>query len=184
MDTLFHFMLALIGGFALNSRRSYSVLFLFSAALVSVLIDADHFIFAYRRTFHNVFTVVLIPLALFYLAYLYEDRRSIRLQSFFLVLMVMLMGHVITDLAATPGGLMLFYPVSHAYYSVPKVEIMATSDFYSPLVSTLGIALLLYGLLISFGLFIEDFIYFFEEKHEKLKRALSDALAALSGNGG
>jgi len=121
-------------------------------------------------------------MALFYLAYLYDEGVSIKLQSFFLVLMVMLTGHLLADMASTPGGLMLFYPLSSTSYALPKVEIMATSDFYSPLASTQGISLAIYGLIVYFGMFIEDFIYFFEEKHEKARKAVSDALKSFSGS--
>ncbi len=184
MDTLFHFMIALFGGLALNTRKNYSVFFIFSAALLSIFIDADHFIFAYKRTFHTLITAVFIPMALFYLSYLYEEKRSIKLQSFFLVVLVMLMGHLLTDMAYSPEGLMLFSPLSSTFYALPKVSIMATSDFYSPLASTQGISLAIYGALIYLGLFIEDFIYFFEEKHEKARKAISDALKSFSGKAG
>jgi len=181
MDTLFHFMIALFGGLALNVRKSYPMRFIFAAALLSIFIDVDHFIFAYKRTFHTLFTAVFIPATLFYLAYLYEDKREITLQSFFLVLIVMLTGHLLMDMAYSTEGLMLLSPLSSTFYALPKIDIMATSGFYSPIASTPGIALAIYGLIIYIGLFIEDFIYFFEEKHEKARKAVSDALKSFSG---
>jgi membrane-bound metal-dependent hydrolase YbcI (DUF457 family) len=176
MDPLFHFVFAFIAGMAVNVRLRHRVLWVLGAAFSAVLIDVDHFLFAYPRAFHTVFVTWLLPALLFYVAYRYErGRESIRLQSLVLLLFVMLNGHLVADLF-NEGAIRLLYPVSRASISIPADLTVALNERWL-LVSPEGVALTLYGMVIGLAYFAEEFIYFFERQHEGLEAAVRDALA-------
>lgn len=174
MDSLFHFVFAFIAGMALNLHRRYKLEFIFLASLFAVFIDFDHFLVgpANFRPLHTVFVTALAPF-LFFLTAFYVERRtgSIKLQTFFLVLMAMLIGHVVADLFG-PSPIQLFYPLSTQGYNIPDYEFLATQAFYSPIISKEGIALAAYALILLSILFVEDFIYWHEKHHLRLAKAL------------
>ena len=173
MDTLFHFIFSIIVGLAIGIHRKHRISVLVALAFLSILVDVDHFFgLGSRGTFHNVFFVFFVPLTLFFVFYVYEDRKSIKLQTYSLILLVMLTGHLVSDMLY--GGVVkLFYPFSGVSYSFPEYAILATSEFYSPIVSSDGLILLAYSLILFSAVFIEGFIYHFEKKHESVKKAFS-----------
>ncbi|MEA3229371.1 MAG: metal-dependent hydrolase [archaeon] len=179
MDTLFHFTFSIIVGLALGIHKKHKLKTLIAIAFLSILVDIDHFMgIASRGAFHNIFFVFFIPLGLFFIAYIYENRKSIKYQTYSLLLLVMLTGHLVSDWLYG-GTVKLFYPFSTAIYSFPKYTLEATSQFYSPIISGDGIMLTVYALVLLSAVFIEDFIYFFETKHEQIKKALKDTETGL-----
>lgn len=172
MDTLFHFVFSIMAGMAVF-RGKHKLPAVVTLAFLLVLLDADHFFgMSTRGTFHNIFIVFVVPLVAFYIFYLYEDKKSIKLQTYALTLMVMLAGHVAADMFYG-GGVMLFYPFSTTSVTAPNFLLLATNRFYAPIISRDGVALAVYSIVLMFAFFIEDFIYFFEKKHQKIKSAIA-----------
>ena len=140
MDSLFHFVFALVGGYALVKGLGvkYNPYTLVLLSLSSLLIDLDHlsvFIgLSESLKLHNIF-IALIPL-LAYIIY-----RNI----YFIVFTVMLLGHLIADTVQGIYGIPLFYPLTKTTYLIPKKwEIYLGGDPTSPIVSTFGIGITLY----------------------------------------
>lgn len=133
MDSLYHFIFALVGGYVLV--RGFGVVYsfpvLFALAFASVLIDLDHM--GDSLAFHNLF--VLVPLILLFLVAFFRGYRRIRLYS--LVLSVMVYGHLLSDMGYG-RGVPLFYPLVGSLFSVPYF--MLEVNF----VSRFGVVLLLY----------------------------------------
>jgi lysylphosphatidylglycerol synthetase-like protein (DUF2156 family) len=175
VDSLFHFVFAFIAGMAVNVKLRHKAGWVALVALAAVAIDIDHLMFAYQRAFHNVFVVVLLPLALFYVAYKYErDKEQITYQSLSLLLLVMLVGHVVADFVAG-GPIKLLYPLSSVDVALPGWWELTVIRESWHIVAPEGVALALYGLVIGAAYYAEEFIYFVEEKHESVEEALRDA---------
>ena len=175
MDTLFHFIFSIIVGLSINTRITHKLRTLIAIAFLSILVDIDHFMGAGSRgTFHNIFFVLFLPFLMLLIFYVYENKKSIKLQTYSLLLLVMLTGHVVGDMMVG-GTVKLLYPFSNTMYAFPQHTILATSEFYSPVVSGDGLMLLVYSAILLSATFIEDFIYFFEKKHEQVKTALMNA---------
>lgn len=160
MDTLFHFIFALMGGMAVGFFRKYSINLIIFASFTSILIDLDHFLVPLKLAssytlLHNIFIVFFLPLFLFLLARYYEDTiHPTKLQTFFLLMMIMLTGHVIADMFC--GPIMLLYPLDNTGLMIPDIEIMLTNSFSSPVIGNGGIAIAMYALVILFGIFIDQ----------------------------
>jgi len=176
MDTLSHFILALLAGLAMDLHRKHRLSLIVFISFCSVLIDLDHFLVPWGyamqyRSFHNIFIVFLIPCTLFLISYYFErNTRSDKFQIFFLLLTVMLTGHLIADMIQ--GPVQIFHPVSDMEVSVPQLDIQATDDFISPIVNSYGVGMAVYALIIFVGVFIHDILY-----HQRRKRLNSrDAL--------
>lgn len=176
MDSLFHFVFAFIAGMAVNTKLDHRPFWVALVALSAVLIDVDHLIFAYTRTFHSLVFVVGVPALLFYAAYHREkESDSITYQSLAILLFVMLVGHVIADMF-DGGTLRLFYPFLSAEFTVPasvELNFLKANWFVS---TRDGAAIAVYGAVIGLAYYAEEFIYFFEERHESAANALRDAL--------
>ena len=174
MDTLFHFTFSIIVGLAIGIHVKHKFRVLVALAFLSILVDVDHFMgIGSRGTFHNVFFVFLIPLMLFVISYVYEERKSIKYQTYSLILLVMLTGHLVGDMLYG-SAVKLFYPFSNTLYTFPEYTILATTEFYSPIVSADGLMLLVYSLILCSAIFVEDVIYLFEKKHKTLRNAFRD----------
>lgn len=160
MDTLFHFIFALMGGLAVGFFRRYSINLIIFSSLISILIDLDHLLVPLKLAssytlLHNIFIVFFLPLFLFLLARYHEGTiYPTKLQGFFLLMMIMLTGHVIADMFC--GPIMLFYPVDNTGLMIPEIEIMLTSSFSSPVIGMRGIAITIYALVILFGIFVDQ----------------------------
>lgn len=147
-----------------------------TAAFIAALIDIDHFLFAHGRSLHNVFVTVLLPAILFYAAYHYEKgQEQIKLQSFVILLFVMLNGHIIAD--AFAGSITPFYPLSTFSFSIPawRVPFFVNPEIWS-LVESKGVVITIYAAIIGLAYFTEEILYFFEKKHESLEEAFEDSL--------
>ena len=191
MDSLFHFVFSIIAGLAIIPRQKHKLNIVFMLAFSAVVIDIDHFFgFSARGTLHNIFITLFFPVALFLFFFHYENRwfnkskkKSIKLQTYSLLLLVMLTGHIVAD-TFYHGGVKYFYPLSGKNYEMPSFELSvekfvpqlsALTDYpWANVITRDGIALSLYAIIIFLGLFAEGFIYFFEQKHERFRKALKD----------
>ena len=154
MDSLFHFILAILACMAVGLHRKHGFRVIIAVSLIAVLIDVDHFIFGGRTLLHNIWFIALVPIILFFVAYWYEHRkkpRVIKWQSYILLLLVVLVSHAMADLFQ--GG-----------------KLMIPNTPY-PIISTTGVAFLIGFVVILSAHFIEDFIYFVDKKHNSIKTA-------------
>ncbi len=182
MDSLFHFVFALIAALALDLHKKHKLFFVFAVAVFAVIIDIDHFFGIdplYNKPLHNLFVALLIPIILFYIAYRYERNKKPRttgLQKFMLIVAVMLLGHVIADMFY--GEVKLFYPFSYEGYSFIDLALPQPFEYYD-FVTSQGVAVLIYAIIILSVLFAEDFIKWHEEKHESVSKSIRDTMRDL-----
>ena len=57
----------------------------------------------------------------------------------------------------------------------PHVIVSLTSEFPSAIVTSFGLSLAVYALVLLSALFVEDFIFFLKERHEQVSKAFADA---------
>ncbi len=167
MDSLFHLVFAFIGGLAIGLHRRHSVHVIGIIALTAVALDVDHFF--HEGLFHTLWITLVIPLILFLIAFYYErHHNSICLQTYVLLLMVMVNGHLLADLF-NGDTLLLLYPFSSWTVSLQQ---QYASVAAGTVVSGDGVATLIYAGVILLGRWVENYIYFFERQHLKIEKAL------------
>jgi hypothetical protein len=187
MDTLFHFVFPIIAALAARLNVKHPIKSILGAAVLTVLIDVDHFIGLERMAFHNVFVTILVPLILLYLAFHFKANRYVK--GFFLLLLIFLSSHLFLDLFSynifgndigiiEGNGVALFYPLSNTLYSVNfnvKIPLTISTPPYAIegyLVSSLGFGILLYFIIIVVPcLFLDDIIEIAERRREGLGKA-------------
>ncbi|MBW2977512.1 metal-dependent hydrolase [Candidatus Woesearchaeota archaeon] len=169
MDSLFHFIFSITGGAASGIHTKHNVLTLLSLGFLATIIDIDHFFGTPRGTLHNLFLAAVIPL-IFFLIFFMKKKRFY--QNICLLIMIFLVGHVVADLFEQ-GGVMVFYPLSEKIYKIPGSWELGVGEYPAGLISTDGIAITLYFLIIMTAAFVDDFTYFLEVKHEKPRKAFA-----------
>jgi hypothetical protein len=184
MDSLFHFIFPIIAALAARLNVKHPIKSILGAAVLTVLIDLDHFIGLERASLHNIFVTILFPLILLYLTFHFKMNRFVK--GFFLLLLIFSSSHLFLDLFSynvfgegiginEGSGVALFYPLSNTLYSADfNIRIPLTIS-YPPyaiegyLVSSLGFGILLYFLIILLPcLFLDDIIEIAERKEENL----------------
>ena len=165
MDTLFHFVLALAGGYMLVKGLGvrYNLIVIVFLASLSILIDIDHFIGVKIPIFHNIFLAIIFPGILLLIVYFY-NKEWIELQVYLFVFMIMLFGHLLADMIIGMYGIPLLYPLSNTLYMIPRSwEVYLGNDPGSPLASTFGIAMAIYFGLIGFVVGFDSFNKYLEK---------------------
>jgi hypothetical protein len=182
MDSLFHFVFSIISALAVDLHKKHKMFFVFAAAAFAVAIDFDHFFHIdpfNMKPLHNLLFIIGVPLLLFYFSYRLERNRKPRttvMRQFWLVVMIMLVGHLITDMFYSPDyRIMLFYPFSYQSYSFADLPLATPFTKYD-FITSQGVALLVYFVILMSILFIEDFVKWHEEKHENVKRSINDVV--------
>ena len=145
MDSLFHFILSLAGGFIflellkVKYRPWHLVLLSFS----SLSIDIQHLLAAfYRPIVLHAFYFALLPLVP--AVYFYSANKA-KPFLYSIALSLMFFGHLFADMITGMYGVPLFYPFSERLFMLPM------GYFYfgtSPIISSAGIAMALYFALI------------------------------------
>ena len=141
MDTLFHILLALAGGYILVKGLGvcYKFWVLLILAFLSLSPDAlsviQYLIYVSfdigtgnLPSSHNIFLVIVTPLIFSIIFYI---RKNKKLQVYTLVFMVMLISHLLVDMitiqvegcAYNLYGIPLFYPLSETLYLIPDWRI-------------------------------------------------------------
>jgi len=175
MDPLFHFIFPIIIAVAAKIHVNHKIRNILIAGILSVLIDLDHFIGLERATFHNIFITLLLPILFVILAFSFKSKYN--LKGFSIILLIFLSSHLFLDIFSE-GPIALFYPISNNYYTFDfnlmiPLESRFTTQGY--LISTLGVGILLYFIIIFLPcLFLDDIIEIMERKHESFKKALKD----------
>ncbi|MEW6328828.1 MAG: metal-dependent hydrolase [Candidatus Micrarchaeota archaeon] len=171
MDGLFHVVFSFIAGLAADLHRRHTFLGLLALAIIAEGIDLDHFFgMSTRGTFHNVFIVVLLPLAAF-LVLLELEKNSSKMKEWVLIIMIMMIGHVTVDMFEG-DPVKLFYPISDQGFTYSfSVDFFGTRP-----VSTPGILLSIYALILFLVIFVEDIVYYAQDRHESVKKAFRDSM--------
>ena len=180
MDSLFHFIFPILSSLAARIHVRHPIQSILGAAILTVLMDVDHFIGLERATFHNVFVTILLPVLL--ILYTFSLKSKYYWKGFSILLLLFLSSHTILDLFSGPG-VALFYPLSERYYSIdfglsiPITTKLPPSIAEGYVISSLGLGLLFYFMIILLPcLFLDDIIEVMEKKHESFRKALKDFL--------
>ena len=184
MDSLSHFIFSVLAGMAVGLHKKHKLRYVIFISFFAVLIDLDHFMVPLGlqteyRSMHTVYFAILAPAILFFASYYYErNTEKDRFQTFFLLLGIMLSGHLIADMIE--GPVKIFYPLSDAKITLPHVNIQATKDFQSTIVGQYGIGLAAYAIVIFSGALLHDTLW--HERRDKngftnaIKRSVRDYL--------
>lgn len=173
MDTAFHFLFTLLALYAarVHVRHHHFAPFLF--AFIATLPDVDHFFgMVARATLHNVFVVVLFPLALIALAFKYE-KYGVFWKQMSILLFLVLVSHPILDFF-TSYSVQFFYPVSTQAVDLTHfnyfVEIGGNSY---PVVSSDSAGVLIYSIILAGAFFLEELVEIQDRTHRGFKYAFS-----------
>lgn len=172
MDSVFHFIFPLIIALAARIHLRHGIAWVLGMALATVLLDLDVF-FIHRATFHNLFLVLLLPIALSFIAFKCE-KRGTKYKTLSLVLLLFLFSHTILDMG-TEAGVQLLYPLSDQVYQFTGGISVDLPPGPGYLVSGLGVSLLVYFFLLLLVLFAEDFARFFM-RDKSIEKALEDTI--------
>jgi len=151
-------MLAVLAGMAFGLHRKHGLKYLISLSLLSVLIDLDHFLvpMGYAteyRSMHSIWIATLLPAALFFVSRAFENGTDgDGWQTFFLLMTVMLTGHLVMDM--TGGPVKLLYPLDNRPTALPYIDIEATDRFISPLANSTGVGIAIYAAIMFTGTLI------------------------------
>ena len=167
MDSLAHFMLALLAGLAVGLHKRHKVSYIALIALAAVFIDLDHFLVLLGygtnyRSMHNIFVAILTPAMLFFISWYYErGTGKDTFRTFFLLLTIMLAGHLIADMVGAPG-VKLFYPYSEKTYFLPDYVLALPNGW--EVIGRDGVYMTIYVVIIFMGAVIHDALYYHEHK--------------------
>ena len=177
MDSLSHFIFSVLAGMAVGLHKKHKLRYVIFISFLAVLIDLDHFLvpLGYQteyRSMHNVYFAILAPAILFFASYYFErNTEKDRFKTFFLLLGIMLTGHLIADMIE--GPVKIFYPLSEAKISLPRMNIQATKDFQSTIVGQYGIGLAAYAIVIFTGALVHDILWHARREKKGFRDALN-----------
>ena len=161
MDALYHFILALAGGFLLAEglKMNYNPWQIFAVSILSMVPDIQHltvYIGIKGIELHGIF-IILLPLLAYFLLIVF--KRNKKEDKYLIILAVLLFGHILMDTVSGENGVPLFYPFSRTSYLMPENwNIYLFNDLEKPLASTYGIGLALYFGVIGFAALIYRFL--------------------------
>ena len=92
MDTVFHFVFPLIVALGARIHIKHGIEYVLGLAVISVLLDIDHFVGVPRGTLHNGFIVILLPIIAIILAFKYE-KVGIKWKSMSVASLLFLSSH-------------------------------------------------------------------------------------------
>lgn len=162
MDTLFHFIFPLMAMMAARVKVKHVITVSIILAAAAASLDLDHFFgLVPRATFHNIFVTVLFPVILFLIFFKKKNKTYMHLS---LILLLFLVSHPILDMF-DEGGVELFYPISDQMYDLTKfsLNIPLPTGEKVYIISTAGVGLTIYFLLILSVIFIDDFLNYFRK---------------------
>ena len=186
MDTLFHFIFPLIAILAARIKVKHKISIIFGLALVTALLDIDHFFGVPRGTLHNIFITLILPM--FFLLLSFKFEKGDYYKNISLILLLFLFSHTILDMFTeggvkldmfTEGGVKLFYPFSDQSYDLTKflISIQLPSGIEVHLISTSGIGLTIYFVMILSVIFVEDFIRYLK-REKRVEKAFLETIQA------
>jgi len=164
MDTLFHFIFPFFALMIARIKFKHRLPIALLLAASTALLDVDHFFgMVPRGTLHNIFVTLLLPLSIFALTFVFE-KKGTYIKNIGLTLALFWFSHTIADMFTGSDTVKLFYPLSNAGYSLTGFQILSpipmANGFYPEIVSSAGIGLTIYFVMILSVIFVEDFIRF------------------------
>jgi membrane-bound metal-dependent hydrolase YbcI (DUF457 family) len=171
MDSLFHFLFPVLIALAAKVHVKHEIRNILIVGVLTVLIDLDHYFGLTRATFHNVFITLLLPVIIIIIAFSFKKNYS--LKGFSVLLLIFLSSHLFLDLFSE-GPVALFYPLSNEYYSFNfNISVPLGSGYNGYLISTMGVGILAYFIIIFLPcLYLDDIIEIMEKRHESFRKAL------------
>jgi len=168
MTPLIHYLFAFLVIYAAGYHVRHRILSSAALAiLVNVIFEADHlfpvYVSDHIKLFHNITFAVFIPVSLFLVSAMAENRYSAatgvkdsRYQRMFLMVLLVSTSHVMLDLLEG-GKEYIFYP----FVKTPFILTSSMSISYPPFVDLNAwfLLLVLYGVLVLFVRAIESRIY-------------------------
>ena len=168
MTPLIHYLFAFLVIYAAGYHVRHRILSSAAlAVLINLIFEADHLFPAYAsehiKLFHNITFAVFIPVALFLVSAVAENRYSAatgvkdsRYQRMFLMVLLVSTSHIMLDMAEG-GKEYIFYP----FVKTSFVLNSSVSISYPPLVDLNAwfLLLVLYGVLVLFVRALEGRIY-------------------------
>jgi len=123
-----HFVASLATGYGVGLRGKGTHKVVISCAIIQALVDLDHLLrgtSAEWKVFHTLPIFVYIPVCLLIGSLLMRrTARSLAYQRFFLILALVMAGHMLLDLFFG-GKMMLFFPFDGTYYSISDIPAFA-----------------------------------------------------------
>jgi len=175
MDLLFHFLFPVIGALAAKIHVKHAVRNILIIGALNVVLDLDHFFGVERATLHNIFITLLLPIFIIILAFSFKTSYNFKGVS--VLLLIFLSSHLILDIFSE-GPIAIFYPLSNIYYRVDLDITMPLDSRFAErgyLISTLGVGILIYFIIIILPcLFLDDIIEIMEKRHESFRKAIKD----------
>ena len=176
MDSLFHFIFPIIAALAAKVHIKHPVRNILLAACLAVFVDIDHLFGIPRVTTTNIFLLVLIPLI--FVFYAFSKKKSYNLKGLSILILIFLSSHLFLDLFT--GGVGLFYPLTDAIYAINfDIPFFWTNyagvGYEGLIVSSLGVGISLYFILIILPcMFLDEIIVIMEKKHKKFWKAVKE----------
>ena len=177
MDALFHFIFPLIALLAARVKIKHEVPVMLGLAFSAAFLDIDHFFgMVARGTLHNIFVVLLLPLTLFIVSLKFE-KGGTYYKNVALTLLLFWFSHPVSDMFNPGEGVLLFYPFSNTIYNLSGLDLTVPLAGGSTgyIISTGGIGLTIYFLMILGVIFIDDFLEIFK-KEGKILKAIKDTI--------
>ncbi|OYT41115.1 MAG: hypothetical protein B6U86_03040 [Candidatus Altiarchaeales archaeon ex4484_43] len=165
MDSLFHFVFALVGGYVFVKAVGFESRFLFLVllALLSEFPDVSH-LMGNLALLHNIF--IFVPLLLLFLFFHKKGKKN--LQIYMVTFMIMVYGHLLADMIFGIG-IPLFFPLSAEFYLIPQMglcmydgsfpHIMYGSDLVECFFAPSGVALTLYFGVIGILALVKNYLF-------------------------
>lgn len=163
MQPIEHFLLSLIAGIGVGMHlkgrvRKYFVILIL--ALLTTSIDLDHLLPIYDQSgikaFHNIFVLVLFPVALFMGFMIFENNKGkTSYQRISMLLAVMFVGHMFQD--GMTGDLPLFYPMQEGRFTVAAIGFTVHPVLFS--FTSQQSLLLIWGGIIALANIVETVIF-------------------------
>lgn len=177
-----HFLLSIVAclGVGLHLKNKFrKYLLIIFVALVTTSIDLDHFLPIYQESgiaiFHNIFVFIILPATVFWVFFLYEEKKTTSLgQRVSLLFCVCFMGHMFLD-CVLGGTLPFFFPVNSGLCTISNVGITMDPAVFS--LTSDQMILIIWGVIIFGANILETMIYNDIEKNEYMNHTSSDKKA-------
>jgi len=141
MDSLFHFVISLAGGFVFLelTKTKYDPLHLFALSFLSLFIDVQHLFEAFYiyPVFHAIYFALIPSAAVLF----FFSRKQMQLAVYSSALSLMLFGHLFSDMIQGFYGVPLFYPFSAHLFMLPWALMTFKG---APVIGAAGLAMALY----------------------------------------
>ncbi len=180
MDALYHIVLSLLGAMALGFHLKHTKMFVLLACLLSAVMELDRIpnVF-FTGALHNLWFVLVLPLALFAFTKLLGKIWRIRaLERFFLLIAALSTGHLVLDVFAGPEKVL--YPLSDFALTLQPLYTVIPFPL-NQFIGPMGLGLVVYGLVLLSARLFEDRLDSKEKVRNNFHQNMELALDELTG---